>query len=124
MREVFMVLVKATKDSETGSMPTEQHFASTGKFNEELVKAGMMEAGEGLHPSSRGARVRFSGQAAHRDRRPDRRDQGTGRRLLAVEMRVAAGADRLGQALPQPDARRFGNLDPADLLRRAFSTRP
>ncbi|MFC5500293.1 YciI family protein [Caenimonas terrae] len=58
----FMVLVKATKDSEAGIMPTEQDFAAMGKFNEELVKAGVMEAGEGLHPSSRGARVRFSGK--------------------------------------------------------------
>ena len=57
----FMVMVKATKDSEAGVMPTEQMFAEMGKFNEELVKAGIMEAGEGLQPSSKGARVRFSG---------------------------------------------------------------
>jgi hypothetical protein len=58
----FMVLVKATTDSEAGIMPTEQEFAAMGAFNEELVKAGVMEAGEGLHPSSKGARVRFSGK--------------------------------------------------------------
>ena len=58
----FMVMVKATKDSEAGVMPTEQEFAAMGKFNEELVKAGVMQAGEGLHPSSKGARVRFSGK--------------------------------------------------------------
>jgi hypothetical protein len=58
----FMVMVKATKDSEAGVLPTEQEFAEMGRFNEELVKAGVMEAGEGLHPSSRGARVRFSGK--------------------------------------------------------------
>ena len=58
----FMVLVKATADSEAGIMPSEQMFAEMGKFNEELVKAGVMQAGEGLHPSSRGARVRFSGR--------------------------------------------------------------
>ncbi|TFY98434.1 YciI family protein [Ramlibacter rhizophilus] len=57
----FMILVKATADSEAGRMPTEEQFAEMGRFNEELVKAGVMEAGEGLHPSSRGARVRFSG---------------------------------------------------------------
>lgn len=57
----FMILVKATKDSEAGVMPTEAEFAAMGRFNEELVKAGVMEAGEGLHPSSKGARVRFSG---------------------------------------------------------------
>jgi hypothetical protein len=55
-----MVLVKADKDSEAGVMPTEQLLTDMGKFNEELVKAGVMLAGEGLHPSSKGARVRFS----------------------------------------------------------------
>jgi hypothetical protein len=58
----FMVLVKATADSEAGVMPSEQLLAELGRFNEELVKAGVMQAGEGLHPSSKGARVRFSGQ--------------------------------------------------------------
>lgn len=58
----FMVLVKATADSEAGVMPSEQLLAEMGKYNEELVKAGIMQAGEGLHPSSKGARVRFSGK--------------------------------------------------------------
>jgi hypothetical protein len=58
----FMILVKADKNSEAGVMPSEQMFAEMGRFNEELVKAGVMEAGEGLHPSSKGARVRFSGK--------------------------------------------------------------
>ena len=57
----FMVMVKATKESEAGVMPTERLLADMGKYNEELVKAGVMLAGEGLHPSSRGVRVRFSG---------------------------------------------------------------
>jgi len=57
----FMILVKATKDSEAGAMPSEKLLANMGKYNEELVKAGIMLAGEGLHPSSKGARVRFSG---------------------------------------------------------------
>jgi hypothetical protein len=56
-----MVIVKATADSEAGIMPTEQELAEMGRYNEELVKAGVMQAGEGLHPSARGARVRFSG---------------------------------------------------------------
>ena len=56
-----MVLVKASKESEAGQMPTEKLLAHMGKYNEELVKAGIMEAGEGLHPSSKGKRVRFSG---------------------------------------------------------------
>ena len=57
----FMILIKANKDSEAGVMPSEQLLTEMGKFNEELVKAGVMLAGEGLHPSSKGARVRFSG---------------------------------------------------------------
>lgn len=57
----FMVLVKANKDSEAGVLPDEKILAAMGKFNEELVKAGVMLAAEGLQPSSKGARVRFSG---------------------------------------------------------------
>ena len=57
----FMILVKADKNSEAGVLPDERLLTEMGKFNEELVKAGIMLAGEGLHPSSRGARVRFSG---------------------------------------------------------------
>jgi hypothetical protein len=57
----FMILVKASKDSEAAVMPDEKLLAEMGKFNEELVQAGVMLAGEGLHPSSKGARVRFSG---------------------------------------------------------------
>ena len=57
----FMVIVKANKDTEAGIMPSEQLLAEMGKYNEELVKAGVMLAGEGLHPSSKGKRVRFSG---------------------------------------------------------------
>jgi hypothetical protein len=56
-----MVIVKATRNSEAGMLPSEELLAGMGKFNEELVKAGVMLAGEGLHPSSRGKRVRFSG---------------------------------------------------------------
>lgn len=56
-----MVIVKATKDTEAGVMPTEQELAEMGKYNEELVKAGIMLAGEGLHPSSKGKRILFSG---------------------------------------------------------------
>ena len=56
-----MVMVKATGDSEAGVMPSEQLLAEMGRFNEALVKAGVMLAGEGLHPSTKGVRVRFSG---------------------------------------------------------------
>ena len=57
----FMVIVKADKNSEAGVLPDEKLLTEMGKFNEELAKAGIMLAGEGLHPSSKGARVRFSG---------------------------------------------------------------
>ena len=57
----FMVIVKADKDSEAGVLPDEKLLAEMGKYNEELVKAGVLLAAEGLHPSSRGVRVRFSG---------------------------------------------------------------
>ena len=55
----FVILIKATKDTEAGVMPSEKLLADMGKFNEELVEAGIMLAGEGLHPSSTGARVKF-----------------------------------------------------------------
>jgi hypothetical protein len=58
----FMVMVKATPSSEAGVMPSEELLTQMGNYNEELVKAGIMESGEGLQPSSKGARVRFSGK--------------------------------------------------------------
>src|SRR5689334_5498736 len=58
----FMVMVKATKNSEAGFMPNEQLLTDMGKYNEELAKAGIMLSGDGLQPSSKGARVRFSGK--------------------------------------------------------------
>src|SRR5215475_13072124 len=58
----FMVIVKASKESEAGVLPSKEILAAMGKFNEELVKAGVMLAGEGLQASSRGARVRFEGK--------------------------------------------------------------
>ena len=57
----FMVIVKASPESEAGKMPSERLLTEMGKFNEELVKAGVVLAGEGLHPSSQGARIQFSG---------------------------------------------------------------
>jgi hypothetical protein len=57
----FMILMKADKDSEAGVLPSQELFTEMGKFNEELVKAGILLAAEGLHPSSKGARVKFSG---------------------------------------------------------------
>jgi hypothetical protein len=57
----FMIIIKANQDSEAGKLPSAELLAAMGKFNEELVQAGVMRAGEGLHPTSRGARVRFHG---------------------------------------------------------------
>jgi hypothetical protein len=60
----FMVIVKANKDSEAGVMPSTEMLAAMGKFNEEMAKAGIMQAGEGLHPTSKGARVKYAGKPA------------------------------------------------------------
>ena len=57
----FMIIIKASKDSEAGIMPSQELLTAMGNYNEELAKAGILLAGEGLHPSSKGARVRFSG---------------------------------------------------------------
>jgi hypothetical protein len=58
----FMVIVKASADSEAGKMPKTEEFAKMGKFNEQMVQVGVMQAGEGLHPTSKGARIKFSGK--------------------------------------------------------------
>jgi hypothetical protein len=58
----FMVIVKASKDTEAGVMPSTELLTAMGKFNEEMVKAGIIEAGEGLHPTSKGARLKYSGK--------------------------------------------------------------
>ena len=58
----FMVIVKASKDSEAGVMPSTELLTAMGKFNEDMVKAGVMQAGEGLHPTSRGARIKYQGR--------------------------------------------------------------
>jgi hypothetical protein len=98
-----MVIVKADKDSETGLLPTKktkETFAAMGKFNEELVRAGVMLAGEGLQPSSKGKASPAFGKAAHGDRRTFRRNQGTHRRLLAVAGEVHGRSGRMAQACP------------------------
>ncbi len=60
----FMVIVKADRDSEAGKMPSTELLTAMGKFNEEMVKAGVMQAGEGLHPTSKGARIKYAGKPA------------------------------------------------------------
>ena len=98
-----MVLIKANEQSEAGEMPSEELLTEMTAFNEELVKAGVMLAGEGLHPSSKGVRVAFSRRRAQGDRRPVRRDQGAARRLLGLAGQVARRGDRVGQAHADPD---------------------
>jgi hypothetical protein len=66
----FMVIVKASKESEAGEMPSTELLTAMGKFNEEMVKAGVMLAGEGLHPSSKGARVKYTGKQRSASRGP------------------------------------------------------
>ena len=83
-----MVIVKASRESEAGEMPTEKMLTDMGNYNEELVNAGVMQAGDGLHPSSKGKRVRFSGAEPDGHRRTVRRDQRAGRRILVVERQV------------------------------------
>jgi hypothetical protein len=83
----FMILVKASKDLEAGAMQSTELLAAMGKFNEELAKAGVLLAGEGLHPTSKSAHVRFSGEK---------------RRLLAVAGKIERRSHRMGQAVPKP----------------------
>ena len=66
----FMVIVKASKESEAGVMPSTELLTAMGKFNEEMVKAGVMQAGEGLHPTSSGVRVKYSGGQSSVSRGP------------------------------------------------------
>ena len=66
----FMVIVKASKDSEAGVMPSTELLTAMGKFNEEMVKAGVMEAGEGLHPTSNGVRIKYQGGQSSVSRGP------------------------------------------------------
>jgi hypothetical protein len=71
----FMVIVKADKNTEAGAMPSTEMLAAMGKFNEEMAKGGVMLAGEGLHPTSKGARNQIFGKTAQREPRPVHRDQ-------------------------------------------------
>ena len=99
-----MVIVKATKSSEAGALPSEKLLAEMGKYNEELVKAGVMLAGEGLHPSSKGKRVAFSGGKKTVVDGPFAETKELIAGLLAVAGQVDGRGSRMGQALPGPDA--------------------
>jgi hypothetical protein len=92
-----MVIVKADKNSEAGAMPNKQLLTDMGKFNEELVKGAVLLAGDGLHPTSKGKRVKFSGQQ-RAGRRPLCGNQGIDRRLLAVAGEVHRRRGAMAQA--------------------------
>ena len=106
-----MVIVKATKNSEAGVMPSEKLLADMGKFNEELVKAGVMLAGEGLHPSSKGKRVRFSGGKKTVIDGPFAETKELDRRILDLAGEVHGRGARVGAALPRSDARRGAEIE-------------
>ena len=91
-----MVIIKANEASEAGIMPSEQLLTDMGTYNEELVKAGVMLAGEGLHPSSRGAPRQVFRRQDDCNRWPLCRDQGADRRLLAVAGEVHGRGGRMG----------------------------
>ena len=104
----FMVIVKADKSSEAGVLPDRKLLAEMGKFNEELVKAGVMLAGEGLHPSSKGARVKFSGGKRTVIDGPfaETKELIAGFWLIQTKskdlaMQIEGRGDRMGQALSQ-----------------------
>ena len=104
----FMVIVKATKDSERGgALPDPQLIADMNKFTDELIKAGVLLAYEGLHPSSKGARVHFSGKNRTVTDGPFAENQGTRRRLLDLAGQVPRKGHRVGQAQPQLPGRRI-----------------
>jgi hypothetical protein len=117
----FAILLKADKDTEAGKMPSEELLAKMGQFNQELIDAGIMLAGEGLQPSSKGARVTFS---------PGKADVTDGpfddtRALIAGfwiwKMQIEGRGDRVGQAGADADGqRRGGNRNPANFRSRGF----
>ena len=116
----FMVMVKATKDSEAGVMPSTELLAEMGEYNEELVKAGVMLAGEGLHPSSKGARVRFCGDKRTVIDGPFAETKELVAGFWIWQVKSMEEADRVGQALPEPDAERLGDRDPPGLRGRGL----
>jgi hypothetical protein len=111
----FMVIVKATKETEAGEMPSEKLLTEMGRFNEELVKAGVMLAGEGLHPTSKGGPREVLREQSNGNQWAVRRGEGPDRRLLAVEGEIEGGGDRVGEALPQSHRGRGGDRDSAGI---------
>ena len=97
----FMVLIKANSDTEAGILPSEELLTAMGNYNEELVKAGVMLAGEGLHPSSKGARVVFQGDKRTVVDGPFTEAKELDRGILADRREVEGRGDRVGEAHPK-----------------------
>ena len=97
-----MILIKADERSEAGVLSDEKLLTDMRKYNEEMVKVGVLIAGEGLHPSSKEKRGVLVGKPADGDRRAIHRGEGAGCRLLALAGEVDGGGHRVGQALPNP----------------------
>ena len=120
----FMVMVKATKDSEAGVMPTEKLMREMGNFNEELVKAGVMLAGEGLKPSSKGARVRFDGRKRTVIDGPFAETKELVAGFWLLQCKSLEEVDRVDEALPESDReRRIRNRDSPGVRSRRFRRR-
>jgi len=120
----FMVIVKATKSSEAGVLPSEELLTAMGKYNEELTKAGVMLAGEGLHPSSKGARVKFEGEKRTVIDGPFAETKELVAGFWLWKCGVATGGDRMGQALSQSYARGIRDRDSAGVRGRGLWPRP
>ncbi len=91
-----MILLKADANTEAGVLPDEKLLTAMGKYNEELTRAGVLLAGEGLQSSAKGARVKILRRQAQRDGRTIPRGKGVGRRILDVPGKVEGGGDRMG----------------------------
>ncbi len=117
----FMVIVKASKDTEAGVMPSTELLTAMGKFNEEMVKAGVMQAGEGLHPTSKGARMKYSGGQPAVEPGSVQFQQRSRRRLLADSDQIAGRGDRLDEA--RAVRRRRRDRNPAGIFDRRISAR-
>src|SRR5262245_18127715 len=115
----FMIIGKATRESEAGIMPKPEAFVAMQKYNEELVKAGILLAAEGLAATSKGARE-IQRRHAHRHRRSVRRDERGHRGLLDHLGEVAGRSDRVGEARSEFSERRGGSRDPQADGRRGF----
>ena len=111
----FMVIVKASRDSEAGVMPDTELLTAMGKFNEEMARAGIMEAGEGLHPTSKGARIRYSGGEGSVSRGPFSLSGGLGAGFWLIN------TASLDEAIAWMKRAPFGAGDEIE-IRQVFST--